>query len=321
MPETEAARALARGGDLEAAVAADRLAFRARVRPLLEDPAVLEALELASPSFAQALAAWRAAPASARGANVEATLVRYLQRMTSRATPFGLFAGHTAGVLADRTELRLAPRDRYRRRTRLRREALAALAAAAPPATRFRANPTTYRAGDEARELRYLVAPRHDGDPGLAASVEATDELHGVLAYAAEARERADLVAFTLRQGATPAEAEAFVAALIDEGLLVDDCGPPLTGDDPLRAVVGELAGRPQAGALFARAAGLVERLDAANARATLAWPPPLRDAIAADLSAVAGVDASPARALSVTLHKPAEAATLARTAAGRLDA
>ncbi len=320
-PETEAARVLAEGGDLDAAVAADRRAFWARASRLLDDADVREAIELASPSFAQALEAWRTTPTAARGANVEAALVRYLQRMTSRATPFGLFAGQTPGVLTERTELRLAPRTHYRRRTRLRREVLVAVAAAAPPATVLRANPTSYRASDEARELRYIVAPGREGAAGLVAAVEAGEEVQGVLAYAAEARERAAIVAFTQSQGATPAEAEGLADALIAEGLLVDDREPQLTGDDPLRALAGELAVRPGANALAKRTAAVVEALAMANARATLAWAPPLREAVAASLAALTGVDACPARALSVTLDKPAEVATLSEEAAARLDA
>ncbi|MCU0681617.1 MAG: lantibiotic dehydratase [Polyangiaceae bacterium] len=320
-PKTEAARALAEGGDLDAAVAADRRAFWARALRLLDEPDVREALELASPSFAQALEAWRSAPTAARGANVEATLARYLQRMTSRATPFGLFAGQTPGVLADRTELRLAPRPRYRRHTRLRREALVALAAAAPPATVLRANPTLYRASHEARELRYVVASDRDGAPGLVAAVEAGEEVQAVLTYAAEARERAAIVAFTQSQGAAPAEAEGLTEALIAAGLLVDDREPPLTGDDPLRALAEELAVRPGASALAGRTAAVVEALAMANAGATLAWAPPLREAVAASLAALTGVDACPARALSVALDKPAEVATLSERAAARLEA
>ncbi|HEU4404173.1 MAG TPA: lantibiotic dehydratase [Polyangiaceae bacterium] len=320
-PEFEAPRALAEGGDLEAALAADRRSFWARTLPLLDEPEVREAIELASPSFAEALAAWRANPSAPRGASAEATLVRYLQRMAGRATPFGLFAGQTPGAIADRTELRLAPRASYRRRTRLRRDALLALAASAPPATKLRANPTIYRASAEAHELRYLAASGRDGEAGQAASVEASGELERVLAYAAEARERADLVAFTVREGATPAEAEEFVSALVAGELLVSEGEPPLTGDDPFRALLSDLGEREDAGTLAAQAAALIEALDAANARAELAWGPDLREPVVAALGARPGTDASPARALSVTLHKPAEAATLSEASVARLDA
>ncbi|HEV7557749.1 MAG TPA: lantibiotic dehydratase, partial [Kofleriaceae bacterium] len=54
------------------------------LRALLDDPAIVEAVFVASPDLADALAAWRTAgeidPA------IERTLVRYLSRMAGRAT-------------------------------------------------------------------------------------------------------------------------------------------------------------------------------------------------------------------------------------------
>lgn len=46
-------------------------------------------------------------------------LYRYLSGLTSRPTPFGLFAGISVGTLADDTRLQLDPAQSWRRTTRL----------------------------------------------------------------------------------------------------------------------------------------------------------------------------------------------------------
>lgn len=43
-----------------------------------------------------------------------ATLVRYLLRMSTRATPFGLMAGYSIGTPGDRNELRFCPKEEWR---------------------------------------------------------------------------------------------------------------------------------------------------------------------------------------------------------------
>ncbi len=85
---------------LERGVEADRETLRVRLRIVLERPEVLDALFVASPSLWEAIPRWINAPDSSEGLGVERSLVRYLTRMTTRATPFGLFAGLSVGRIA-----------------------------------------------------------------------------------------------------------------------------------------------------------------------------------------------------------------------------
>ena len=80
--------------ELEAALARDRELLRERLMSVIARPEVREALFLASPSLEENLPAWTAAPGSPHGEKLERTLVRYWQRMTSRATPFGPARAH-----------------------------------------------------------------------------------------------------------------------------------------------------------------------------------------------------------------------------------
>src|SRR5689334_1521770 len=108
----EAPAALGDPARLDAAIRADRLRLRAHLRALVERPEVREALFVASADLDAALARWSADPDGRRGRQVEATLMRYLARMTTRATPVGLLAGSSLGTIGPATRLRLEPRAR-----------------------------------------------------------------------------------------------------------------------------------------------------------------------------------------------------------------
>src|SRR5688572_7098887 len=71
--------------------------LRERLIALLARPEIDEAIHVASPALHASLDAWREKPTSERGQKVEGALVRYLVRMASRATPFGLFSGVGSG--------------------------------------------------------------------------------------------------------------------------------------------------------------------------------------------------------------------------------
>ncbi len=109
------------------ALAADRRLVQGRLRALVARPEVREALFIASPSLDESLPMWLDAPDSERGQKVERTLTRYLARMTTRPTPFGLFAGCSVGTLGATTQLTLGGRDGYRRHTRLDNDYLSTL--------------------------------------------------------------------------------------------------------------------------------------------------------------------------------------------------
>ena len=126
--ELTAARALANGSGLAEAIAHDRKEIRARLQEFVRRPEVQEALWIASPEFSQSLATWWSAPESDKGQKLEQSLYRYVARMTSRPTPFGLFAGCTVGKIGNETRLTVGARDGYWRRSRLDMEYLCNLA-------------------------------------------------------------------------------------------------------------------------------------------------------------------------------------------------
>ena len=80
-----------------------------RLRELLEQPQIHLALAVASPSLwesVERLLLGKASPAQAK--RIYRGVLRYLIRMSTRPTPFGLFAGVALGIFAEQTSVQLA---------------------------------------------------------------------------------------------------------------------------------------------------------------------------------------------------------------------
>jgi thiopeptide-type bacteriocin biosynthesis protein len=212
---------------------------RLPLRELVARPELRDALFLASPSLDARLEPWLA---STRGdAKVEGSLVRYVTRMSGRATPFGLFAGCSLGVIGAATRLALVSRSQYRRHTRLDMDYLTALSQALLRDPRLRAelvyrpNSSLYRA---AGRLRYVEARR--GEAGARVhhliAIEPTALIEAALVRAERGARIDSLAAGVVADDATvsASEANAFIAELVDSQILVPELEPAVTGDDPL---------------------------------------------------------------------------------------
>ncbi len=238
--------AAASESELPAALAADRRRLRRRLRRLIERPEIREALFVASPSLERGLEAWRRDPESKKGRRAEEALVRYLLRMTARATPFGLFSGCSVGRIGDATRLELSGRADYRRHTRLDMDYLFALTqdlggdADLRRRLRYVPNSSLYRAAGRLRyaEARLEGKKRHHH----LVAVEPSDYLEQTLARARGGATVAELARGLTSDEIPIEEAEGFVLELIDCQLLVSDLAPGVTGREPVHDLVDQLA-------------------------------------------------------------------------------
>ena len=239
--------------------------LRARLPLLLKAPEVREALFLASPELEGRLDGWLAAADSHAGGapqpvgadDIALSLARYLSRMATRPTPFGLFAAHATGVVATGigqaggsphvTRLELPPLAAYRRHSRpdchllhavLRDATSGGLAAE----QQVIVNQSAYRV--EGR-LRFVEASfdneryRHS-----LTSLAIDDRLQAVLDRFAASESGAPLTAADLWlavEDATEAdadEAEAYVDALLAAQALVPTAGIQITGAEPVDPLI-----------------------------------------------------------------------------------
>ncbi|MEV0390024.1 lantibiotic dehydratase [Nonomuraea sp. NPDC050643] len=229
------------------------------------DPAVVAAVQVASTDLAAALA--RTAPGHPKAHRIGRKLLRYLIRMSTRPTPFGLFAGVALADWGQCTDLALA-KEAPRTRTRPDMGWLTDLVAGLEDDPEIRAG--LLLVADRSVLVRAGRAFSADG----AASVRATSAVRRTLALARAPVSRAEIAeALITLPGATPEKADRLIEDLLSQGFLRHDLRPPLTGD-PLRHVQERLAGHPVAEDL----AGLRRALREWDARPleerVRAWPP-----------------------------------------------
>lgn len=295
----------------------DLTGARAHLAALLALPEVDEALYVASPGLHGAIAAWRAAPETVANQRVELSLARYIARMAGRATPFGLFAGVSAGKLGRETQMVLSPRAEYRRRTRLDNDYLFVLADALSkrPDVRarlvFRPNNSLYTI---AGRMRYAAARLAGSERRYhLVAVEPTPYLEATLVRAVDGSRLGDLAAALVDDEITRPEADAYIEELVDAQVLLPDLGVFVTGPEPIDGFLAQLeaAGVVDVHTLLSEARAAIATIDAhglGNRAADY-------EAIAASLASLpAKVD--PARLFQVDMVKPATVTLDTRVAA-----
>jgi lantibiotic biosynthesis protein len=298
---------------LEAALERDRARLRERLLAAVTRPEVRDAVFVASPSVDEALEVWQKDPDSKRGRKLEPAVVAYFSRAAARATPFGLFAGCTTGTIDTQTRLHLKAREWYRRHSRLDMDYLWALAEAVERDPKLRKlfvyepNSSLYETAGRLRlaEARLTATGRSyhlvavDKSPYLSAVLE---RARGGTTLEAAAEVLVD-------DEITQAEAEEYVAELVDNQLLVSEARPVVTGDEPVHGLVATLRAHAETARIAERLDEVRAALEAIDAAGLGASP----DRYRAVASVLGELPAQPdlSRLVQVDLVKPAQEATL----------
>jgi thiopeptide-type bacteriocin biosynthesis protein len=246
----EACLALARdpaNGDGEPRKPANAQA--ARDTGLPADPRIRAALAVGSPSLYEALN--RADRSGKHDPDTAAKLLRYLIRMSTRPTPYGLFAGVALARWGPRTDLALAP-GRPRTRTRPDMAWLLRLVFELENRPEVRAH-LRYVANAAAlvqagRVFLPQAAPTKDGAGSGPVSVRASNVVRQALAMARTPVSHEHLVAALANApGATIEKAEKLIEGLWRQTLLLTDLRPPLTETNPAAYIARRLRDVPAA--------------------------------------------------------------------------
>jgi lantibiotic biosynthesis protein len=296
-----------------AALERDRAKLRDRLLAAVTRPELRDAMFVGSPSLEEALEVWRREPDSKQGRKLEPAVVSYFTRAAARATPFGLFAGCTTGTIDTHTRLHLRAREGYQRHSRLDMDYLWALGEAVEHDPRLRKlfryelNSSLYETAGRLRlaEARLTAT----GRSYHLVAVDKSPYLTAVLERARGGTTLAAAAAVLVDGEISQAEAEEYVAELVDNQLLVSDARPVVTGDEPVPGVVATLIRHAETAPMAARldeARAALEAIDAAGLGAS----PHRYRAIG---SVLADLPAQPemSRLVQVDLLKPAQEATL----------
>lgn len=232
---------------------------------LRHHPWVRHALIAGSPSLLKTLE--RCADGVTLPKRAELSLLRYLVRMSTRPTPYGLFAGVALARWGDRTDLRLSE-ESHSIRARPDMAWLFGLVFALEARLeirrrlRFTTNPMVLIRGGRA----WLTerAPTGDARRG-GVSVRCTRTVRRLLELARTPTLWTDLVADVRTPAAavTIVEAEKFIEALWAETILLTDLRPPLTVDRPAEYIVERLQTIPEAQEITEQLSRLIKECDA----------------------------------------------------------
>lgn len=245
--DLRAATTCSEAGALESAVEHDRRLLRDRLAEMLTDPKILEAIYLAAPGMIDGIERWRHSPESKTGQDVERSLVRYMTRMSCRATPFGLFSGLSLGSIGTEVRADLGPIGAARRRVDFDADTLYAVATACSGAPEFWLRGLLFPNTSLARRndtFHYTESFRTDaGISYRLVSVPVTDALLRVLERAELGASAAELVeaVHDAEPDVEPSDVHEFLRELVDNDLLQSELRPSVTGVRPALAMIDSL--------------------------------------------------------------------------------
>lgn len=202
-------------------------------------PLVKEALNLASPELVKELDRWSKKDSSfskEKSEKLEITLLKYLARMSSRCTPFGLFAGCSVGAIAGETKITLEESDKFKRNTQFDMRfwvtLLQAIGAKREVITQLKYYPNTsiYKIGDFYRyvEYKYINARTEH----TIAAFRKSKVLKTILSRTKSGMNIEEMISILADDESEKNEAFEFILNLIENQFLVCELDAVVTGDN-----------------------------------------------------------------------------------------
>jgi len=172
------------------------------------------------------------------------TMVKYLSRMSSRSTPFGLFAGCSVGTLGFETDIEVSSNFDYK--IRLDMQLLYSISRALnknmiiAENIKYKVNSSIYQLGNH---YRYIESYLKDDSHLMykISSVDKTDYLDRVLSKAQKKTHFKELVESIVSGDVDFSDAKLFILQLISNQIIVSEIDPYVCGSDYFTKIIEQL--------------------------------------------------------------------------------
>ncbi|WP_025743229.1 lantibiotic dehydratase family protein [Aquimarina pacifica] len=208
-----------------------------KLKEIWSNDTIKEAIFLASPELFSEIDKWLLGDLKDKKKiqRLQFSLLKYLSRMSSRCTPFGLFAGCSMGHFSKSTHIELKPHTDNQRQTRFDMNFLVAFSQklskeeAIKKQLKWYPNNSLYKIGNQYRYVEYT----YDSFNRRQHSIEAvthTSYLEIILQNCEKGKKISEIAELLIDDEISLEEAEDFIYQLIDNQILVSELEPSVTG-------------------------------------------------------------------------------------------
>jgi lantibiotic biosynthesis protein len=227
---------------------ASKQVLRRSLREFFLEPVTQEALYIASPVMHERLMRWLDDKIDnpEKKEKTELSLIKYMTRMSSRCTPYGLFASCTSGIISGETSIQLCDKADLLPWGRLDMDYLCELHAqflkqkSICNQLRFYPNSSLYRCGYDWRLIESRLK-KTTGRSYHLVEMGYSFHLEKILVSAGSGKSPEELAAIIMDHEISSADAIEFIYELIDSQVLVDELNPAVTGDDYFTVLLHKL--------------------------------------------------------------------------------